>query len=113
MRWNLSQRRPLFERIRSDAFLSLALVHHVCIGGNVPLDAFLDFLREIAPAGVIEWVDKADAMVQQMLRNRVDVFAHHGRDRFEQLLRERFALEDIVENHEGARRLCLLLPRAA
>ena len=92
MGWNLSQRRSLFERIRSDAFL--------------------DLLREIAPAGVIEWVDKGDAMVQQMLRNRADVFADYGWDRFERLLRERFTLADIVDSHESARQLYLLLPKA-
>jgi ribosomal protein L11 methylase PrmA len=109
--WNLQERRPLFERIRSDAFLALALVHHICIGGNVPLAAFLDLLAEIAPGGVLEWVDKSDSMVQRMLRNRADVFADYEWEHFEKLLRQRFELAEIRESHEGKRRLCLLLPR--
>jgi len=113
MGWNLTQRRSLFDRIGCDAFLALALVHHICIGGNVPLDAFLDQLREIAPAGVIEWVDKDDAMVQQMLRNRADVFTDYRWDHFEQLLRDRFTLAGVQESHGGARKLCLLLAKDA
>ena len=111
MGWNLTQRRALFDRIGCDAFLALALVHHICIGGNVPLDALLDQLREIAPAGVIEWVGKDDAMVQQMLRNRADVFADYRWENFEQLLRQRFELADVQESHGGARKLCLLLAK--
>lgn len=110
--WNLAQRRSLFERIGCDAFLALALIHHLRIGGNVPLEFCLDQLRSIAPAGVIEWVGRDDAMVQRMLRNRADVFDDYSWERFEQLLRERFKLGDVVESHGGARRLCVLLPRA-
>jgi ribosomal protein L11 methylase PrmA len=109
--WNLQERRPLFERIGSDAFLALALVHHICIGGNVPLASFLDLLAGIAPGGVLEWVDKSDSMVQRMLRNRADVFADYTWENFEKLLRQRFELAEVLESHEGKRRLCLLLPR--
>lgn len=111
MGWNLTQRRSLFDRVGCDAFLALAFVHHICIGGNVPLDAILDQLRHIAPAGVIEWVDKDDAMVRQMLRNRADVFADYRWDHFERLLRERFTLADVQESHGGARKICLLLAK--
>jgi SAM-dependent methyltransferase len=111
MGWNLTQRQSLFDRIGCDAFLALALVHHICIGGNVPLEACLDQLRDIAPAGVIEWVGKDDAMVKQMLRNRNDVFANYHWDHFERLLRERFTLADVQESHGGARKLCLLMAK--
>ena len=111
--WNLQQRRSLLERVRSNAFLALALVHHIRIAGNVPLAAILDLLRNIAPAGVVEWVDKSDGMVARMLRNRADVFDDYNWKTFERLLRERFTLSDVAETHDGARKLCLLLPREA
>jgi ribosomal protein L11 methylase PrmA len=110
--WGLCQRQPLFGRIRSDAFLGLALIHHLRIGGNVPLEACLDQFREIAPAGVLEWVGRDDSMVKQMLRNRADVFTDYEWCTFETLVRERFVLSEVVESHDGARKLCLLLPRS-
>ena len=111
--WNLRQRAPLFERIgASGAFLALALIHHIRIGGNVPLAAVLDLLRGLAPAGVVEWVDKRDSMVQRMLRNRVDVFDDYDWPTFEALARERFTVAEVVDIHGGERKLCLLTPRA-
>jgi len=109
--WNLTERRDLFERIRSESFFALALVHHLAIGGNVPLPRVVETLHRIAPSGVVEWVDKQDAMVQRMLRNRTDVFADYTWDVFRTELERRFNIVKTVETHDGARRLCLLEPR--
>lgn len=109
--WNLAERRDIFARIRSDSFLALALVHHLAIGGNVPLPQVVACLHRIAPSGVVEWVDKEDAMVQRMLRNRTDVFADYNWDEFRAALERRFVIAETVETHGGARRLCLLEPR--
>lgn len=109
--WNLTERRDLFERIRSDSFFALALVHHLAIGGNVPLPRVVETLYRIAPSGVVEWVDKQDAMVRRMLRNRTDVFENYTWDAFRTELERRFHIVKTVETHNGARRLCLLAPR--
>jgi hypothetical protein len=109
--WNLTERRDLFERIRSESFFALALVHHLAIGGNVPLPRVVETLHRIAPSGVVEWVDKQDAMVQRMLRNRTDVFEDYTWEKFQQELGRRFNIVKTVETHNGARRLCLLEPR--
>ena len=109
--WNLTERRDLFERIRSESFFALALVHHLAIGGNVPLPRVVETLHRIAPSGVVEWVDKQDAMVQRMLRNRTDVFEDYTWDVFRLELERRFNIVKTVETHNGARRLCLLEPR--
>lgn len=109
--WGLAERRDLFSRIRSDAFLALALVHHLAIGGNVPLAHVIETLHRIAPTGIVEWVDKDDAMVQRMLRNRTDVFDDYNWSAFRRELERYFAIVDTVETHGGARRLCLLEPR--
>ena len=109
--WNLTERRDLFERIRSESFFALALVHHLAIGGNVPLPRVVETLHRIAPSGVVEWVDKQDTMVQRMLRNRTDVFADYTWDVFRTEIERRFNIVKTVETHDGARRLCLLEPR--
>lgn len=109
--WLLEERRPLFERIGSDAFLALALVHHICLTGNVSIDAFVAALGRLADGGIVEWVDKRDPMVQGMLLNRVDVFADYTWETFRRALVERFALLDEAPLCEGARRLCLVARR--
>lgn len=109
--WNLTERRDLFTRVRSDAFLALALVHHLCIGGNIPLVQVVEALHRIAPSGVVEWVDKEDAMVRRMLRNRPDVFSDYTWETFRAELSRWFTVAETAETHGGARRLCLLLPK--
>ena len=108
--WALAERAGLHGRLRADAFLALALVHHLAIGGNVPIDRIVAMLAGTAPGGVVEWVDKSDAMVQRMLRNRTDVFADYDWEHFRAALESRFTIADMVETHAGARRLVMLMP---
>ena len=111
--WGLCERKSLLERLKSESFLALALVHHICIGGNVPLDKFVALLADIAPSGVVEWVAREDSMVQRMLRNRIDVFDDYTWDNFQSALRKNFVLVDTLETHEGNRKLCHLAPLEA
>lgn len=109
--WRLRERSSLFDRLSSEAFLALALVHHLCIGANVPLTEFVDLLKTFGQGGVIEWVDKKDALVQRLLRNRVDIFADYTWEKFRSLLDANFFLKEVCEIHGGTRRLCLVLPK--
>ncbi|MEI6629027.1 MAG: hypothetical protein WCN27_06475, partial [Alphaproteobacteria bacterium] len=64
MGWHLSERKDLITRLQSNAFLALALIHHLCVAKNVPISYFVEFLGTIAPEGVVEWVSIEDPMVQ-------------------------------------------------
>jgi hypothetical protein len=106
--WNLAERKSLLPRLKSDGFLALALVHHICITGNVPVADFVALLAEIGRCGVVEWVDKSDAMVRRMLRNRIDVFDDYTWDEFRTALERHFAIERVQESHDGARKLVMV-----
>ena len=80
--WNEMERRGLRDRARADAVLALAVVHHLAIGRNVPLPAVVDWLIDLAPSGIIEFVPKSDPMVQRMLRLREDIFADYDESVF-------------------------------
>ncbi len=112
MGWALAERRPWGERGRADFFLALALVHHLAIGSNVPLDACAAFLRDVAPAGVVEFVARADAMVQRLLATRDDVFPDYTLAHFEACLTRHFAIQQRQTTHDGTRVLFHLGPRA-
>ncbi len=60
--WNLAERQDLFSRIRSDPCARAGASPRD--RRNVPLSNIVDVLFRIAPGGVVEWVDKSDAMVQ-------------------------------------------------
>jgi hypothetical protein len=82
MGWALAERRTLAERGPPDGILALALLHHLAIGGNVPLDEAVDWLLGLAPSGVIEFVPKGDPMVQRLLARRHDIFPAYTEERF-------------------------------
>lgn len=108
MGWMMQERASLFDRIRGDAFLALALVHHMAISGNVPLKNFIDMLSSLANGGVVEWVDKTDPMIQALLKNRRDVFDEYTWDNFKHLLGQSFNIEKVTKIGDGRRRLCLV-----
>jgi ribosomal protein L11 methylase PrmA len=85
--WLGHERSSLKSRISSDAVLALALVHHLAIGRNIPLAQVVEWIVSLAPTGIIEFVPKADAMVQALLRLREDVFEHYSADVFLDSLR--------------------------
>ena len=64
--WALAERRALPERVRADAMLSLAVLHHVVLGEGVPLDLAVPGLVALAPRGIIEFVPLHDPMSQRI-----------------------------------------------
>jgi hypothetical protein len=62
--------------------LALAFVHHLAIARNIPLDQLLDWIIDLAPCGIIEFVPKSDPMVQSLLRHREDIFPDYRQEAF-------------------------------
>lgn len=87
--WRQAERQGLSRRAKGDAVLALALVHHLAISRNIPLDGVLDWITGMAPRGIIEFVPKSDPMVQQLLLLRHDLFDDYTRENFESLLAAR------------------------
>ena len=87
--WEQRERQGLMERASADAVLALALVHHLAIARNIPLDRLLGWLVDLAAQGVVEFVPKSDPMVQRMLRLREDIFEDYTEEHFLHCLRER------------------------
>ena len=61
------------------------------------------WLIDLAPQGVIEFVEKEDPMVQHMLRLRDDIFDDYHRDAFIAAIREHADIEDTCEVIKGRR----------
>ena len=87
--WAQQERAGLRERSDADAVLALALLHHLAIARNVPLERLVDWIVDLAPAGVLEFVPKTDPMVQELLRLREDIFDRYGEEHFFECLRRR------------------------
>lgn len=87
--WGQGERRGLKARAEPDAILALALIHHVAISRNVPLDQVLSWLTGLSRRGVIEFIPKSDPMVVELLRLREDIFDNYTEDYFVRCLQQR------------------------
>ena len=84
--WRNSERRDLASRAKPDLVLCLALIHHVVITANVPLDEFIEWLASLTDQLVIEYVSRADDKVETLLRNKEDKYGDYSRENLEKAL---------------------------
>ena len=88
--WAHRERLSLEERGPADALLALAVVHHLAIGHNLPLERVASFLARLGRHLIIEFVPKSDSQVQRLLRDRPDIFPDYTREGFEAAFRRLF-----------------------
>ena len=85
--WNREERIALEKRLgRLDGIFCLALIHHLVIGRNIPVEEFIHWVCGLAHRGLIEFIPKSDPMVQGLLRYREDIFHDYNRENFERIL---------------------------
>jgi ribosomal protein L11 methylase PrmA len=103
--WAERERGGLTNRASADAILGLALVHHLAIARNIPLEEVVAWLVGLAPNGIIEFVPKSDPMVQHLLRLREDIFDDYSEEAFSNNLRARAEIVRVADVSASGRRL--------
>jgi hypothetical protein len=100
--WAGRERLSLVERGPADAILALALVHHLAIGHNLPLDRVAGYLSRLGHLLIIEFVPKSDGQVKRLLLSRPDIFPEYTKDGFEAAFSRHYDIEamDQVEDSE-------------
>ncbi len=110
--WHGLERQTLEARGRPDLTLCLAVLHHVAIGGNVPVPEFLSWLAGLGTAVVIEFPTRDDPRVATLLeRKKPGAHPDYDREPFERALAEHFEIERTEELASGTRVLYFALPR--
>jgi len=90
--WELQERLSLFERGGCDLALALALIHHLCISANIPLDYAARFFGRVSNRLIIEFVPKEDPQVKTLLSSRKDIFTNYNREAFESAFEQYFRI---------------------
>jgi ribosomal protein L11 methylase PrmA len=98
MGWENKEQLSFIERNEFDLVLALALIHHLAIGKNVPLNKIADLFTRIGKELIIEFVPKEDPKVIDMMANRKDIFDHYNRVEFEKVFSQHFAISRIIES---------------
>jgi hypothetical protein len=111
--WRGGERRTLSDRGKPELTLCLALIHHVAIGGNVPVRDFLEWLRSLETKLVIEFPTTDDPLVQRLLaRKQEGTHPDYERAYFERSLGELFDVGRSEELSSGTRVLYVAQPKA-
>ena len=84
--WNDSERKSLNIRGKFEAAIALALIHHLVIAKNIPLEQAVKWLVSFSPIGLIEFVPKEDPTSQIMLSLKGDIFPDYNEKKFEEIL---------------------------
>jgi ribosomal protein L11 methylase PrmA len=90
--WGNAERASMTERLHADLVCALALVHHLAIGCNVPLEFIAKWLHNMAQYLIIEFVPKTDEKVIQLLKNREDIFEEYHLDSFKNIFANYFTI---------------------
>jgi ribosomal protein L11 methylase PrmA len=81
--WANQERDAFNARGPVDMILALALIHHLAISNNLPLDTIADYFASISSWAVVEFVPKSDSQVKRLLATRKDIFDHYTEEGFE------------------------------
>ena len=106
--WAHRERMSFAERGPVDAVFALALVHHLAISNNLPLDYITEFFAEISRWLIIEFVPKTDSQVRRLLASREDIFDRYTQDGFEQAFAQFFTIRRTEQVRESERTLYLM-----
>lgn len=109
--WAHAERMSLVERGPADVVMALALVHHLAISNNVPLEHVAAFLAQLGRHLIIEFVAKEDSQVERLLRNRPDIFPNYTKDGFEDAFEALFEINDCQQVTDSKRWLYSMTTR--
>jgi ribosomal protein L11 methylase PrmA len=109
--WDHEERASLVARGPADMALALALIHHLAISNNVPLEKIARFLARICRSLVIEFVPKEDSQVKRLLATRQDIFPDYTIEGFTAAFARYFEIVDQRAVEDSERTLFLMRRR--
>jgi hypothetical protein len=86
------ERKTITGRKTPELTLMLALIHHLVISNNLPLEMLASYLESFTVFLVIEFVPKEDSQVQRLLSTRIDIFPDYTEECFERAFSAHFEL---------------------
>ncbi len=106
--WDNAEKSPLFKRLNADMLLVLALVHHLCLSKNIPLDFIAKKIAELTTRyAIVEFIPKEDSKSKLLLQHREDIFKDYSEDNFLNSFQTYFKLIESYSPSASVRKLFL------
>ena len=102
----MQKERDGFERrVKSDALISLAFIHHLVIAKNISVQMFVEWISKISQFGLLEFVPKNDETIQKMLISKRDIYKDYNIDNLIKYLEYDFKIVSIDQVSESGRKI--------
>jgi hypothetical protein len=111
--WAGHERLSLEERGPADAVLALALIHHLAIGHNLPLERVATYLSRLGRLLIIEFVPKSDSQVRRLLLSRPDIFPDYTKEGFEAAFSRYYTIRTMAQIEDSERWLYCMAVRSS
>ena len=96
--WRNLERKSFLDRFANnfDGMICLAFIHHMCIGNNVPLDQFIEYLGKFSNNILLEFVSPNDQMVKNMTFNKKNIIQNYSLHEFREIVKKK--LQNSIRN---------------
>ena len=111
--WRGRERKSFDDRGKPDLILCLALIHHMVITANIPMQDFLQWICGFDAAVVLEFVGPEDEMTLRLLKNKRNKHPDYTLAQFEAIAASMFDIADKAPLKEGRRQIYFLQPKPA
>lgn len=101
--WACAERPSFYSRNKPDLLMALAIIHHLAISANTPLDSIASLFAGLANNLIIEFVPKEDEKVKILLLNREDIFPDYTKVGFETAFLKYFTIEQQIPSDCNSR----------
>jgi hypothetical protein len=91
---NNKERSSFINRADTDLVLALALIHHLAIGKNIPLQMIADLFSRIGKKLIIEFIPKEDDKVKLMLGRKKDIYINYSEANFVKAFEKYYIVAD-------------------
>jgi hypothetical protein len=106
--WANEERMSLGRRASADTVMALALVHHLAISNNVPLEMVAEYFSWMGRWLIVEFIPKEDSQVKRLLASRKDIFPRYTQEGFEEAFGRYYRIVETRPMVDTARLLYLM-----
>ncbi len=108
------ERASFLDRIDADCVLALAIIHHLHVSANLPLDGIRDMFADLCRRFlVLEFVPTDDVMFRKLMQFRVDLYQDFTLARCLRVFAERFEIIRQVRLDDSPRTLLFMRKKGA
>ena len=87
--WFENERESFKERFNFDLIINFAIIHHIVIGKNIPIESYIEYICSISKKIILEFVPKNDDAIKAMLINREDIFKDYNEENLKDIFKNK------------------------